>query len=326
MPTPAGDGERKSVISVWDTQYIPPTKAFRFYRDALCSVYMPWATTCEYAADFHGRFETAAVSGGTVSRNQCSPMICIRSREEVARSDDECFYVLYVLSGFHGCEQRDRSNVARPGEIIVVDSGQPCRVVNGAPPYSVLCLTVPKAKLRAIANPEDHLANVVLKRGLTTNPLLSCAALLTQRLTTSSEAELATLYDAFVSLLPLAAGCFDNETRHGLDARQNSELRRSIEDFVDDNLADPELSARKAAERLGISARYVHKIFSETGLTFSAYVGAARLDRIRDDLFSPAWGKRPIADLAFRWGFNDISTFNRAFKRRFGCAPTQYRR
>jgi AraC-like DNA-binding protein len=313
-----------SDITVWDTHYIPPNKAFSTYRDALCSVYMPWSARTDSVPDFFGRFETTKVKGGTISRSRCSPMVCIRTKSEVARSDDECFYVLYVLTGFHACEQNGRKNAARAGEIIVVDSGQPCRVENGGP-YDIICVTVPKEQLRGIGNLEDKLANALLTGGPLAAPLLSCASFISEHLVSSSPAELEALYDAWVSLLPLAGGCFEDANKERFTGSQNNSLLRAIQEFVGRSIADPDLSAHKAACHFGISVRYVHKLFACGGTTFNAYVAATRLDNVRQDLLCPSWDKRHVSDLAYRWGFSDLSTFNRSFKRRFGCAPTQYR-
>jgi len=142
---------------------------------------------------------------------------------------------------------------------------------------------------------------------------------------TSSPTELEALYDAWVLLLPLAGGCFDDVNKERLTGSQNTSLLGAIQEFVSRNIADPDLSAHTAARQFGISVRYVHKLFAGNGTTFNAYVAAARLDNIRSDLLCPSWDKRHVSDLAYRWGFNDLSTFNRSFKRRFGCAPTQYR-
>ncbi len=251
-------------------------------------------------------------------------MVCIRTPSEVARSDDECFYVLYVLSGYHACDQRGRRNAAGPGEIIIVDSGQPCRVETGGH-YDIICVTVPKADLRGIKSLEDKLANTLVTGGPLAIPLLSCASFVSKHLMTSSHSELAALYDAWVSLLPLAGGCFEDENKEKLSASQNNSLLRAIQEFAIRNASDPELSAHTAADHFGISVRYVHKLFATTGNTFNAYVAATRLDNIRSDLLSPALDRRHVSELAYRWGFSDLSTFNRAFKRRFGCAPTQCR-
>jgi AraC-like DNA-binding protein/mannose-6-phosphate isomerase-like protein (cupin superfamily) len=251
-------------------------------------------------------------------------MVCTRTPTEVSRSDDECFYVLYVLSGYHACEQNNRNHAARAGEIIVVDSGQPCRVENGGP-YDIICVTVPKAQLQNIRNPEDKLANALLTGGPLATPLLSCANYISKNLMTASPTELTALYEAWVSLLPLAGGCFDDVGRERLTGPQNSSLIRAIQEFVDRNLADAALSPHMASAHFGISVRYVHKLFACSGTTFNAYVAANRLDNVRRDLLCPSWDKRHVSDIAYRWGFNDLSTFNRSFRRRFGCSPTQFR-
>lgn len=317
--------DRQSAVAVWDTHYLPSSKAYSFYRDALCSVYMPWMTESDYASDFHGRFETATTKDGTISRNRCSPMVCTRSKLEVARSESECFYVLYILSGYHACEQNGRSNRAGPGEIIVVDSGQPCKVENGSPPYDVICITVPKADLRGIHGLEDKLANALISRAPTALPLFSCANFISRELTTCSPAELSALYDACVSLLPIAAGCYEDEHKEKFGRAGDNVLLRELQEFANRHASDPELSPRKAADHFGISVRYVHKLFAGLGTTFNAYVAATRLDAVRADILCPSWDGQQISELAFRWGFSDLSTFNRSFKRRFGCPPTRYR-
>jgi AraC-like DNA-binding protein len=46
---------------------------------------------------------------------------------------------------------------------------------------------------------------------------------------------------------------------------------------------------------------------------------------VRRDLVSPTSRHVPISFVAYRWGFNDLSSFNRSFKNRFGCTPSRYR-
>jgi len=319
------EGGRSNIV-VWDTHDAPPRKAFNFYRDALCSVYMPWIAVSDDETEFYGRFETSAVGGGTISRNRCSPMVCIRNKTQVSRSENECFYVLYVLSGYHACEQNGRRNSAGPGQIIIVDSGQPCRVETGSPPYDVICITVPKADLRGIMDLEDKLANTLVKPTPAALPLLSCTNTISQQLTSYSQGELSAFYEACVSLLPLAAGCFNDEHKEKLSSPRANLLMRELREFADQNLADPGLSPRKAAHHFGVSVRYVHKLFACWGTTFNAYVAAARLNNVRKDLQSLPSNRQKISKLAFRWGFNDLSSFNRSFKQHFGCSPSRFRK
>jgi len=50
-----------------------------------------------------------------------------------------------------------------------------------------------------------------------------------------------------------------------------------------------------------------------------------RLERARAVLESPANGRRKMIDIAYSCAFNDLSYFNRCFRRRFGAAPSQFR-
>jgi AraC-like DNA-binding protein len=61
----------------------------------------------------------------------------------------------------------------------------------------------------------------------------------------------------------------------------------------------------------------------EAGASFSARLNELRL-RKAADLLSRS-GSRWISDVAFDRGFNDLSYFNRSFRRRFGLTPTAAR-
>jgi transcriptional regulator GlxA family with amidase domain len=50
-----------------------------------------------------------------------------------------------------------------------------------------------------------------------------------------------------------------------------------------------------------------------------------RLQRVRMMLADPRRDLLKIVDIAIACGFNEVSHFNRQFRRRFGASPTQYR-
>jgi transcriptional regulator GlxA family with amidase domain len=50
-----------------------------------------------------------------------------------------------------------------------------------------------------------------------------------------------------------------------------------------------------------------------------------RLQKARVMLGDPRRARLKISDIAFACGFNEVSYFNRCFRRRFGASPTQYR-
>lgn len=311
----------KADIKIWDTQYVCPSKAFSIYREALCKVYMPWSPECKNAGEFLARVEAVMMPEGSIARHRCSAHSAVRTRADIANSPTECVYVVYVLSGRHKCEQDGRTNIAAAGDILVVDSALPVKVTTELDRHDIVVFTVPKSGLGAVT--DDRFANFLLTQNR--SPLASCLALAAERIIAASSEELKSLYDACLSLLPLEAGCYDSASSEESARSKARHLLKDILDHVDRNVARPELSPQDVADHFGISIRYVHKLFLDCGTTFCAYVKARRLEYIRRDLMSSSARHQPISLVAYRWGFNDLSSFNRAFKVRYGCTPSHFR-
>ena len=88
---------------------------------------------------------------------------------------------------------------------------------------------------------------------------------------------------------------------------------------------DGELSVEALAARHGVSARYVRMLFESEGTSVTDFVREERLKRAHAMLLSPRFAALKIADVAFRVGFNDLSYFNRTFRRQFGRTPREVR-
>ena len=71
------------------------------------------------------------------------------------------------------------------------------------------------------------------------------------------------------------------------------------------------------------SGQLNRKMKSITGNTTQNYVLRLRLEQARILLQSDS--ESPIADIAYRCGFEDAATFSRAFKRVFDSTPSQMR-
>ena len=159
-----------------------------------------------------------------------------------------------------------------------------------------------------------------LVRDTSPSPLAACMRLLTEHMHTASNDQLTALYKACACLLKAEEGMPER-----LGAVEVTPLLGEILDHINRNLCDPALTPTAVARTFGISVRYLHKLFAPSGMTFGAYVVMRRVDRVRDALVSGSAPTRKIAELARSWGFRDISAFNRAFRKRFGCAPRQLR-
>ncbi|HEV2262678.1 MAG TPA: GlxA family transcriptional regulator [Candidatus Rubrimentiphilum sp.] len=87
---------------------------------------------------------------------------------------------------------------------------------------------------------------------------------------------------------------------------------------------DEELTVERLAERANLSPRHFNRKFKDNfGLTPADFVEEVRLDEARWLLVN---GEDPMSDVANAVGYTSDDTFRRAFERRFGVAPVEYRR
>lgn len=93
---------------------------------------------------------------------------------------------------------------------------------------------------------------------------------------------------------------------------------------IERNLGDPKLSGKMVAARVGITERYLQQLMEARGATFSHHLLRLRLDKAAGMLTTS--GAMRISEVAFQCGFNDLSYFNRSFRKRFGESPRAYRR
>jgi AraC-like DNA-binding protein len=100
--------------------------------------------------------------------------------------------------------------------------------------------------------------------------------------------------------------------------------QREVFAYIDGHFLEADLCARRIAEALGVSTRYVQMTFAERGTTPSSYIQSLRLDHAAQ-LLARTRRDAPITAIAFDSGFNDLSTFCRVFRRKFGIAPRDYR-
>jgi AraC-like DNA-binding protein len=95
---------------------------------------------------------------------------------------------------------------------------------------------------------------------------------------------------------------------------------------IEEHLGETAFSARYLASRVGLSRRRLDEIFVKSfGRPVTAYIWERRLERAKDMLHDDGYMRRTITEIAFSIGFENTSHFSRAFKNRFGTAPSVWR-
>ncbi|MFF7335620.1 helix-turn-helix domain-containing protein [Streptomyces sp. NPDC008150] len=229
----------------------------------------------------------------------------VRGRAVVLRGDDEI--------------------VLAPGDLVFRGrpEADPLRL---APDARMTFVRVPRACLGATDAELDRLAGCHVPGGEGVGALVS--AFLTslaaedEELRRSRVGELlarnavdlvAVLVTQLLDGMPRVAGSREGDGAAALLAR--------VRVFVEEHLADPDLSPETIARAHHISVRHLHKLFQGEGVTVGRWIRSRRLESCRRDLGGPA-GRRPtVAAVAHRWGFTSPSHFSRAFRDAYGMSP-----
>lgn len=98
-----------------------------------------------------------------------------------------------------------------------------------------------------------------------------------------------------------------------------------IKTYLRAHMRDPGLTLDALAQALQLSVAHIHRLFTHEGCTVCEWLWAQRLEHCAAELASAAHGHRSVGEIALSWGFNDHSHFSRAFRKRYGVSPKDWR-
>ncbi|OAF08674.1 AraC family transcriptional regulator [Bradyrhizobium neotropicale] len=126
-------------------------------------------------------------------------------------------------------------------------------------------------------------------------------------------------------LIVLALGARGEVAEIAAERGLRAARQRELIAIIEKRFAEPSLSITTIADALNLSRRYVSDLLLESGATFSERVLELRLQKARAMLSDVRYDDTKVSDIAFACGFNEVTYFNRRFRGRLGCSPTQYR-
>lgn len=133
------------------------------------------------------------------------------------------------------------------------------------------------------------------------------------------------------SFLLLKKHSFQLEKYKGqtLDASTTSKLIQTVKNlFEQESLyLNPKISLVDVANAVGTTTKVLSRVINEsTGKNFSEFVNSYRIEKAKQLLIAPETKNEKIASIAYDSGFNNVTTFNLAFKGSTQLTPSQYRK
>ncbi|MEM9105424.1 MAG: helix-turn-helix domain-containing protein [Pseudomonadota bacterium] len=330
---PAGKQSDESAIGrrVWTTDDVSESERFEYFCDAVCDAFMELSPSRSSSGGFRAVVESVRFASGGVNRVEGSTHSVERTRRQINRQDNSCFYLNVQLKSRCEIRQGDKQIALDPGQLALFDGARPFEIYH--PEHSDMALAslqLPKDAVEDAARrygvEVGQLGGVRVSDHPCLGPIIaSTTRTIADRKTLLSAFDTDALFESLITL-SVAACAGDRESAN----RENDELRPpmllAIVEFIDQQLEREDLSVRTVASHFGISPRYVHKLFAQFGPSYSQFVRERRLDLAMNSLRDPRKARATISDVAFESGFSDLSNFNRRFKQHFGITPRDARR
>ncbi|MBT8766899.1 AraC-like ligand-binding domain-containing protein [Metapseudomonas boanensis] len=295
------------------------------WAEAISDTYFPLSLEFDTNKPFDGHLQVwdTPSSPVSLSRLRSSTLGYSRSKAQVGQ-DNEAFYLVTVprCTDVH-FEQDGRQLSCAPGGFIVERGDAPYRFHYGAE-NDLWVLKLPERALRGhLRGPERYTRFCFgAERGLGRvfiEQLGLCAANFDDCPSSARHLLLEQTLSTLLLVLQQDERVLSSESSN-LSALH---LQR-VEQFVAQNLADPELSPQSIASACGLSLRYLHKLFAATPYTLGEWVRQQRLEAVHRQLRDPHC-HLSIGELAYRWGFSDQAQFTRAFRQQYGCTAREVR-
>lgn len=309
---------------VLSTDRVASHRRVSYWRDAICDVFVELdREAVRSSGEFYGTIVNRPIAELQFSDVLSSGQRVVRSKSRIARSHNDYFMISVQREGTGIVSQDGRVARLNPGDFALYDSTRPYELMFDAP-FSQFVARVPRSAVsnRLIA-PEWLTARRIDGRSGVGRIALSYLAELERQLPSLDSQACGRLSDTFLDLITLALSASVNERPQMSNVRQ-AQLYR-IQCYIDDHLADPDLTPASIAEAHRITVRYLNMLFAGAGMSVARWIWQRRLEKCERDLVDPRHAGRTIGEIAYSWGFNDLSHFSRAFKQRFGHSPKDHR-
>jgi AraC-like DNA-binding protein len=283
--------------------------------NSACRVPRPFNATLHHAA--LGQIEIIHVDGAGIRQST-------RSAAHIAHGEDDVFFLCLQVSGNGALSQDGRDAAVGPGDFALLDAQRP-NTARFAEAYKQIVLKIPHRALKARLTPSSQLTARAVRHTDGLGGLVSdYIRLLPSRIGMLQPMERARIAEHALDLLALSLAAEGGKDRPALSSARAVALLQ-LRTAVEARLSDPSLDPAAAAAAAGISVRYANALLKAEDSSLERLIVSRRLERCRRALEDPAQAHRSISEIAYAWGFSDLSHFTRRFKAAFGSAPRDYR-
>jgi AraC family transcriptional regulator, positive regulator of tynA and feaB len=307
--------------TLFSTRDVHPRDRFPYWHDVACRTIVDHDSTPDDRPSFHAELQAGTLADMGLVMFENSPMAIWHARCHAAHANTDELLLCRQFAGELRLEQNSREVVLLPGDLTLIDPRLP---YTGAflPNSRMLVLKFPRHLLEARIGQTGDLLTRSIKPSSPANRFTS--AFFGALPTHADELDQTTATMVRDQALDLAAVSLGRTV--GRASFSRTCVLMKLRSVIEARLTDPALDARAVADAAGVSARYANAVLAEENTSIMRLVAARRLERCRKALEDPAQARRTVSEIAYGWGFSDMTHFSRTFRAAYGLTPRDYRK
>jgi len=311
---------------VLTTADVSPRDRLAYWHDVACKVFVDHECRAQGSTSFSATIHHAPLDQLEIAHVESDGLReSTRKARGIAHGEDNVFFLCAQLAGTSIMSQDGRDAAMRPGDFTVIDAQRTSTNLYPAP-YGLLIIKIPHRAMKARLASSSQLTACTISGATGIGGLTSeFIRMIPERIDDLTPTARAQIGEQVLDLVAIALAEQGAKDRPALSSARATALLR-LRTEIERRLPDPALDPETAAAAAGISVRYANALLAEEGLSIQRLIVQRRLERCRLALSDAKQAHRTIGDIAYCWGFSDLSHFTRRFKRAFGCAPGDYRR
>jgi len=311
--------------SLITTSSVHSRDRFDYWIETARSALAPFEACPRDRFSFQGEIKAMRFAGGSLAIAGSNGLKTWRTPRQIAQSRDTVV-VCVQLAGKARFRQKQigREAYLQSGDLVLLDSAVANETTTE---FQSKCLLIEfnrrdlEARLGRLAQWTTRRIDGSSGAGAIVS---NFSQSLPRQLPQLSEAAQSQIAQQLVDLFALALTEGESAALAPSSGRLVSLLR--LKTVIDANLTNANVTCEDLASAAGISVRYANQLLDAEQTSLQRLLFSRRIAKCQEALANPMQMHRQISDIAYSWGFGDVSHFGRLFKSATGLTPRDFRK
>ena len=310
---------------LFSTRDVHPRERFDYWHEVTRKNIVYHDGQPDNRLQFEAEIEAGVLSDISFVRTTISPLTVSRTASHIARDRNDDLLVYRQIAGTWALEQEGREVLLKAGDLTLIDPMLPASGTFSSG-SDVLFIKLPRRDLEArIGKVRRMVARAMKPLDPETSLVSSFLAMLPARLGKMSQVAEEVLKHQTIDLIAMSLGKMVQSDTPPVSSVRGLVLLK-VRAAIETRLSDPALDGPAVANAAGVSVRYANAVLAEEGTSIARYIQERRLARCRRTLKDPQQAHRSLSEIAYGWGFSDMTHFGRSFRKAYGMLPSEYRK